>query len=301
MTSQGICQSRKLFMTSSIRWHLKKTARKGVALTHWATHRISNAWESSTSEVRVLTYHRFGEIFRDPFCVSPNDFAMQMAWLAEHGLAVSLADVEAFVHEGKSLKPGSVLVTIDDGCRSVGTIALPILKRYGVPAVVFVSSGNVGRTTSQRNQQGETPIEDYMDWRELHELADSGIEIGSHAVTHRSLARMPLTEAQKEIQNSRTELEQGLGRPITTFAYPYGTLADFNSDVAEAMKAAGYRLAFTSQHGAIRPGMDAMTMPRIKVEGGDESWLFPAVASGGLDAWRWIDRALWRIQASGRG
>lgn len=288
-------------MTSSIRWHLKKTARKVIALGHWAARRVWSADHVATAELRVLTYHRFGETFRDPFCVTSSDFAAQMAWLAEQGLAVSRADVDAFVHDGKALKPGSVLVTIDDGCRSVGTIALPILKRYRVPAVVFVSSGNVGRTISQRNQQGETPIEDYMDWSELHELTEFGIEIGSHAVTHRSLGRMPLSEAEKEIQNSRTELERGLGRPVTTFAYPYGTRADFNNAVAKAMKAAGYRLAFTSQHGAIRPNMDAMTLPRIKVEGGDESWLFPAVARGGLDAWRWIDRALWRIQASGRG
>ena len=288
-------------MTSSIRWYLKKTARKSIALGHWATHRVRSAAAFSTPELRVLTYHRFGEIFRDPFCVAPKDFDTQMAWLAERGLAVSLADVEAFVYQGKVLKPGSVLVTIDDGCRSVETLALPILKRYRVPAVVFVSSGNIGRTTSQRNQQGETPIEDYMDWRELHQLIDAGLEIGSHAVTHRSLGRMPIGEAAEEIQVSRAELERGLGRPITSFAYPYGTLADFNSSIANAMKAGGYRLAFTSQHGAIRPDMDAMTLPRIKIEGGDESWLFPAVASGGLDAWRWVDRALWRIQASGRG
>jgi peptidoglycan/xylan/chitin deacetylase (PgdA/CDA1 family) len=288
-------------MTSSIRWHLKKTARKSVALGHWATHRIKNTGESLASEVRVLTYHRFGQIFRDPFCVSSNDFAMQMAWLAEHGLAVSLADVEAFVHEGKAVKPGSVLVTIDDGFQSVGTIALPILKRYRIPALVFVSSGNVGRTTSQRNQQGETPIEDYMDWHELCQLVDAGLEIGSHAITHRSLGRMPIGEVEAEIQGSRAKLEQELGRPITAFAYPYGTLADFNDDVAMAIKSCGYRLAFTSQHGAIRQHMDAMTLPRIKVEGGEDPWLFPLMAQGGLDAWRWIDRALWRIQASGRG
>ena len=288
-------------MTSSFRWHLKKTARKSVVLGHWATHRLANTVAPSASEVRVLTYHRFGQIFRDPFCVSPNDFAMQMAWLAENDLAVSLADVEAFVHEGKALKPGSVLVTIDDGFQSVGSLALPILKRYRIPAVVFVSSGNVGRKISQRNRQGETPIENYLDWPDLRQLVDAGIEIGSHAITHRSLGRMPISEAESEIKGSRTNLEQELGTPVTAFAYPYGTLADFNHDIAVAMKSCGYRLAFTSQHGAIRPHMNAMTLPRIKVEGGEDPWLFPLMARGGLDAWRWIDRALWRIQASGRG
>lgn len=286
-------------MTSSLRWQLKKTARKSMALWHWVSHWAETA--DSKGLVRVLTYHRFGQVFRDPFCVAPDDFAVQMAWVAERNLAISLADVEAFVSGGKPLKHGSVLITIDDGCRSVATLALPILKRYNIPAVVFASSGNIGRKVDEPNQQGERVLEDYMGWPELHELLDAGVAIGSHAVTHRSLARMSLAQAEDEILGSRAKLESELGQPITSFAYPYGTLADFNDTVAAALRRAGYRLAFTSQHGAIRPRMDAMLLPRIKVEGGEGNWLFPRLAQGGLDGWRWIDKALWRFQASGRG
>jgi peptidoglycan/xylan/chitin deacetylase (PgdA/CDA1 family) len=288
-------------MTSSLRWQLKKTARKSMALGHWASNWVTTADADAKVLVRVLTYHRFGQVFRDPFCVSPDDFAVQMAWLAERNLAISLAEIEAFVLHGETLKHGSVLVTIDDGCSSVGTLALPILKRYGIPAVVFVSSGNIGRKADEPNQQGERPLEDYMAWPELHGLLDAGVAIGSHAVTHRSLARMSIAEAEDEILGSRAELERELGQPITSFAYPYGTLADFNDAVAAALRRGGYRLAFTSQHGAICPRMDAMLLPRIKVEGGEGNWLFPLLAQGGLDGWRWIDKALWRVQASGRG
>jgi peptidoglycan/xylan/chitin deacetylase (PgdA/CDA1 family) len=272
-----------------------------MALGHWASHRVTNANNDAKPSVRVLTYHRFGEVSRDPFCVAPDDFAVQMAWLAERNLAISLADMEAFFFHGRILKHGSVLVTIDDGCRSVGTLALPILKRYNIPAVVFVSSGNIGRKSYEPNQQGERPLEDYMGWPELHGLLDAGVAIGSHAVTHRSLARMSIVEAEEEILGSRTALERELGGPITSFAYPYGTLADFNATVATALRQGGYRLAFTSLHGAIYPRMDAMLLPRIKVEGGEGNWLFPLLAQGGLDGWRWIDKALWRFQASGRG
>ena len=288
-------------MTSSLRWQLKKTARKSMALGHWASHWVTAAETDAKALVRVLTYHRFGKVSKDPFCVAPDDFAMQMAWLAERNLAVSLAEIEAFVLHEKTLKHGSVLVTIDDGCGSVGTLALPVLKRYNIPAVVFVSSGNIGRKADEPNQQGEWPLEAYMDWTELHGLLDAGITIGSHAVTHRSLARMSIAEAEEEILGSRAVLEREFGQPITSFAYPYGTLADFNDKVAAALRRGGYRLAFTSQHGAIRPRMDAMLLPRIKVEGDEGNWLFPRLAQGGLDGWRWIDKALWRFQASGRG
>jgi peptidoglycan/xylan/chitin deacetylase (PgdA/CDA1 family) len=288
-------------MTSSLRWQLKKTARKSMALSYWAANRITVAKSSSIPSIRVLTYHRFGEIPRDPFCVRPQDFAFQMEWLVERGLAVSLDQVESFVHRGSKIKSGSVLVTIDDGCLSVKTHALPILKRLGIPAVVFVSSGNVGRRSNETNQQGELPQEDYMDWCELQELLNAGIAIGSHAVTHRSLGRVSIAEAADEVMRSRLDLERELGNQITSFAYPYGTLADFNDEVCSVLKRVGYRSAFTSQHGAIYAGMDAMLLPRIKVEGSEGNWLFPLLAQGGLDAWRWIDRMLWRFQASGRG
>jgi peptidoglycan/xylan/chitin deacetylase (PgdA/CDA1 family) len=288
-------------MTSSFRWQLKKTARKCMALGYWASHfEIANS-RRNVPLVRVVTYHRFGHTNRDPFCVSPDDFSTQMAWLAQRELAVSLSEVEAFIHCGTQLKHGAVLVTIDDGCRSVVTHALPILKQFNIPAVAYVSSGNVGRKSNERNQQGELAKEDYMTWSELDSLLNSRIDIGSHSVTHRSLGKMSIGEAEEEILNSRAELEHGLGKPVTSFAYPYGTRADFNSVVAASLRGAGYISAFTSQHGTISAGMDAMLLPRIKVEGGEGNWLFPMLAQGGLDGWRWIDRALWRMQASGRG
>jgi hypothetical protein len=58
----------------------------------------------------------------------------------------------------------------------------------------------------------------------------------------------------------------------------------------------GYTTLFTSQHGAIRPGMNPRSLPRIKVEGGEDLALFAAICRGGLDAWRFVDQALWRLQ-----
>jgi hypothetical protein len=63
---------------------------------------------------------------------------------------------------------------------------------------------------------------------------------------------------------------------------------------------AGYRTAFTSQHGALRPGLDLLSLPRIKVEGGEPQWIFRALCQGGLDKWRWVDSALWRMQQAGK-
>lgn len=288
-------------MNQSLRWQLKKTARKGFALGHRLFLSRTPNRRIGDGAVRVLTYHRFGEVNHDPFCVAPKDFERQMSWLAQNRLAVSLREIEEYIHQGKSLRDGALLVTMDDGCSSVLTHALPILKHYQIPSVAFVTTGNIGRKTDQLNQQGEKPKEDYLDWEQLGRLSSEGVDIGSHALTHRSLTKMPIDDAKNEMFQSRKELEQKLGISVSSFAYPYGTLADFNLPLADSLRSTGYRLAFTSQHGMLRNNLDSMLLPRIKVEGGDADWLFPILARGGLDNWRWIDKAFWRMQASGRG
>ena len=288
-------------MNATLRWQLKKIARKSLALGHRLFRIGVSEGYANAAAVRVLTYHRFGDANRDPFCLASKQFERQVAWLAERSLAVSLREVEDYLYRGRSLKSGAVLVTMDDGCRSVLTYALPILRNYGIPSVAFVTTGNVGRRSDQLNQQGEKPKEDYLDWADLGKLQTSGVEIGSHAVTHRSLGRISIEQAEEEIRKSRAELERELGVPVTSFAYPYGTLADFNDSIADALRRSGYRSGFTSQHGVLRRELDTMLLPRIKVEGGDADWLFPLLVRGGLDGWRWIDEALWRMQASGRG
>ena len=64
------------------------------------------------------------------------------------------------------------------------------------------------------------------------------------------------------------------------------------------LHAAGYRFAFTSQHGCIGYGRsrNCLMLPRIKVEAGDPAWLFPKLCDGALDGWRYVDTLLWRAQ-----
>ena len=288
-------------MTTSIpRWTMKKAARVGMALS-MSTRRLVSVpnTQAISPAIRVLTYHRFGASQRDPFCVNASAFAKQIAWLANNQLAVSLPDVEAFVRGEKTIPQGAVLISIDDGFRSVAKIALPILRDHGVPAAVYVTTGNVGRDVQSARADGEHIDEGYLNWEEINQLHESGMAIGSHAHTHRSMARISLAEATDEAIRSKELIEKQIGKQVTSFAYPFGTLADFNASVAETLFKAGYRSAFTSQHGVIHSGSEALTLPRIKIEGGESPWMFPLIAQGGLDGWGWIDRYLWRFQASG--
>jgi len=275
------------------RWLLKKGARLAVASSSLAAGRQ----HGGIPRLHILTYHRFGAATRDPFCVSVEEFDNQMSYLADRDMAISLQDVVEFLSGREELSRDSVLVTIDDGFLSTYSAALPVLRQYDIPAVAFISPGLID-SRDPGGQAGTVP-EPYIGWEEAARLAEGGVELGSHSLSHRSVARIGDEQARDEIFLSRRMIEEHTGTTVTAFAYPYGTLADFNPAVACLIREAGYGCAFTSQHGAVTAQSDAFMLPRVKVEGGENLWMFRRIAHGGMDGWRWIDRALWRIQASG--
>ena len=282
---------------SQSRWFLKKAARKGMACCTWASGRLAVAERAGAGpRVRVLTYHRFGRCDRDPFCVRREDFAAQMRYLAERQAAISLDDLEQFLAGEKQLPNGSVLVTVDDGFRSVLTEMLPVLRDHAIPAVAYVSPSNLRKPAESAAYDAS---EAYLSWSELEQVAAAGVTIGSHGRTHRSLGRMERSEVLDEAARSRDILQQRLGCAVNSLAYPFGTRADFNDETTTLLCEAGYTTGFTSQHGAVVPGAKPLELPRIKVEGGEGLWMFRLLCRGATDGWRLVDRTLWQLQHAG--
>jgi peptidoglycan/xylan/chitin deacetylase (PgdA/CDA1 family) len=280
------------------RWFCKKIARKSMALGSQYSGSLALAgYLSREPGVRVLTYHRFGDSPYDPFCVSAKHFEQQMAFIAKNHLAISFTDFEKHLKGELRLSKEAVLVTVDDGFQSLYKIALPILKKYAIPAVAFVTPSLIHDAVSMNRLSAGQP-EPYMDWEEVIDLANNNVVIGSHAWTHRSLGTLDDNEVMEEAVLSRQALESKLSRPVTSFAYPFGTKADFNTKTFRILEEAGYICAFTSQHGAIKKQLNPYDLPRVKVEGGEAIWVFRSLVKGGLDAWRLIDQTLWRLQAN---
>ncbi len=274
------------------RWIAKKSARNALGLGIQATGALALGRAFSRApRVRVLTYHRFGEIARDPFCLSRREFEAQVRFLAETKRAIGLDELRRFVAGETALPAGAALVTIDDGFASTFTEALPVLRDHRVPAVAFATASLVENAEAARAHP-----ERAMTWDELGRLAEGGIATGAHGYEHVSLGRMSRDAAFEQGARARELLERRLGRPVDSFAYPYGTLRDFNAGSRGALAEAGYALVFTSQHGAVQAGQDPHELPRIKVESGDSSRLFAALCDGAMDAWRLIDSALPRLQ-----
>lgn len=192
--------------------------------------------------VPILCYHRFGSD-KSKMVVAPGDFARQMDYLAQHDYRViRIGDLIEFLQGKRALPKRAVVITMDDGYKSVYQYAFPVLRRLGFPATVFVYSDYVGA------REGLT-------WKEMQEMTASGlVDIQPHSKTHSNLGfAQPGEEEsdyqhrlQAETQTPLNDISKNLSIPVHTFAYPYG---DTNKDVIEQLKQRDYRLAVTVQPG----------------------------------------------------
>jgi peptidoglycan/xylan/chitin deacetylase (PgdA/CDA1 family) len=185
----------------------------------------------------ILCYH----------AVSPN-------W--EHRLAIQ---PDLLLRQVRALSRfRQVRVTFDDAFRSAA-IVFPDLERLGVPVQIFVCTryALVGAPLTIPELAGDDPEQlATMNWDELREQAARGIAIGSHAVSHPHLTTLSEDELRRELNESREEIEDRLGRPCEDLAYPYG---EHDERVRAATRAAGYRRAY-----ALRGSRsDAYAAPRL--------------------------------------
>lgn len=146
-------------------------------------------------------------------------------------------------------------VTFDDGERCVLEHALPVLAELGVPGTVFVVVATIGAPG-------------LLDWEDLEVLAAAGWEVGSHTVTHARLAELDDASVDEELLSSRHAIEDRLGRPCRSIAYPYG---ESNERIRAAAARAGYTAGCTTD-GTLRT--EALGWSRVGVDGRDRHLLF---------------------------
>ncbi len=277
------------YAINPIRWHAKKWARRAVIRLSGGLGAVGQSAKRPT--IRVLTYHRFTNIKYDPVSVRPCDFEAHLQWLSQN---VNLLDAETFclALAGKQqLDRNAVLITIDDGHRSFYEHAYPLLKKYNVPAILFVCPALVDAQNSPK---------EFMGWEELAHVQRGNIVVASHGLSHRSLGLVSMTQAVHEVEEASKQLKLRLGIENPFFAFPFGTRKDFSDELADMLLANGYQYCFTSVHGQCSPMTRPNLFPRIKIESGESLNLFRAIALGQLDAWRAFDSVGWRLQQRGR-
>jgi peptidoglycan/xylan/chitin deacetylase (PgdA/CDA1 family) len=135
-----------------------------------------------------------------------------------------------------------------------------------------------------------------MSWSEVHELVELGFEVGSHTVSHPILSSLNAEQQAREIAGSRRRLEEALGFPPVSFAYPNGSARDFDATSVELLRHHGFRAACTTIRGCNPPGADPLTLRRLAI-GNDSLAGLEARLSGLFDEWA---RGRWTTGAVGR-
>lgn len=231
----------------------------------------------------VLMYHMFGgarEGQMRRYACAEKDFERQMAFLTSKGYAAVALETACDFLGGMSLASERVVaITMDDGAMDNYEVAAPVLKRFGFSATFFVVSSFVGGNNDWMREEGST-VRRLMGWREIRELADEGIWIGSHSVSHPDLTQVSDEILVREVEDSKKMIEDKLGRPVFSFAYPYGR---FDERVKEAVARAGYRLACTTDSGFNQPGGDPRALRRLEVCGTDTLAVFRRKVTFGVN------------------
>jgi peptidoglycan/xylan/chitin deacetylase (PgdA/CDA1 family) len=188
--------------------------------------------------IPVLMYHYIeyvqdkGDKLRQSLDVNPDIFNKQLETLQDAGYTFLFMSDVADIMDGKAPMPEKpIVLTFDDGYRDFYTGALPIIKKHNVKTTAYIVPGFINGTNSMFNYQ-------------VIEATQSGlVEIGAHTVHHLYLKGQPLKNATKEIQNSKTMLENMYHVPVTTFAYPYGA---FDQQAVDIVKQTGFRTAVST-------------------------------------------------------
>jgi peptidoglycan/xylan/chitin deacetylase (PgdA/CDA1 family) len=235
-----------------------------------------------------------------------------MRFLAENGYrTLSLGDAIKLLggetprgrNDGSGRKKNGrpVVITFDDGFRDFYSNAFPILQEFGFTATMFLPTAFIGDERRlyapkirSRSVRPKSIGRECLTWKEVQELHQLGIEMGSHTVNHPRMVELTWREIELEIQNSKFEIEMRIGVPVTTFAYPYAFPQADRSFVArfrDLLEGAGYNCNVTTEIGRSKTGDDLYRLKRLPVNSCDDLQLFRAKLEGDYD-WLAIPQSL---------
>jgi peptidoglycan/xylan/chitin deacetylase (PgdA/CDA1 family) len=259
----------------------------------------------------ILVYHRFVGDCKDAGKMSAEIFEKQIKILKKKFNIITLSTLNSLVGNNNKLPPGSIVLTIDDGHADFYHFAYPLLKRYNVPATLFIATDFVDKDSwlwpdklnfiieqcslnskriqydvfdrklkfdtvqskkfsweilsdcciSMRNDDclkfldflaqellvkvpmNHTEEFKSLNWDQIKEMKDNGIEIGSHTCSHPRLTEIDDRQLNLELNQSKVILEKELQIPVEGFCYPFGRNSDINDSIKYATKKAGYKYA----------------------------------------------------------
>ncbi|MEH6550810.1 MAG: polysaccharide deacetylase family protein [Pseudomonadales bacterium] len=211
--------------------------------------------------IPILCYHQFTaeDTTTQRLEVSAKEFDKQMQYLKSNDFTVlKFSDLEDIYDGRRPIPDKAVVITIDDGYKSVYDVAFPILQKYNIHSTLFAYTDFMGGSSA-------------LSWQQLKSIRESGImDIQSHSKTHASLSKLPSDTNNKEynsrlhqeIEISARAFEKRLGFEPIYFAFPYGNSSDKATDM---LKKNNYKLAATVTRGDNGTFVDPFLLHRTMI------------------------------------
>jgi peptidoglycan/xylan/chitin deacetylase (PgdA/CDA1 family) len=236
----------------------------------------------------ILTYHSI-DPSGSPISVDEKAFRRHVDWLASGAVEV-VALTELLDAPGER---DALAITFDDMFQGTADLAWPLLRERGLPATVFVPTGRVGRDNSwgDRVQQG-IPTLALADWDTVARVAEEGLAIGSHTVSHAHLDQLGEDAIRAELEGSAAELERRLGHRPRTLCYPYG---DYDDRVVR-LAAETYALSVTTDLRVLGASEHPHRLPRLDAFYYRENRLLEAFGTGAFRRHLWLRASARRLR-----
>ena len=213
----------------------------------------------AAGSVSILVYHRFEPAIHDSMAVRTSKFASQLRYLADHHYRViPLRTLVSSLLHHEPLS-NAVVITVDDGHRSVYTDMLPLVREYRVPITLFIYPSAISNASYA------------MTWEQLDALRQTGLfDVQSHTYWHpnfkierRRLAPSAFDElVTTQLVKPRRVLNAKLGIDADLLAWPFGI---YDDDLIRRANAAGYVAGVTLDARRVSPGDRTLALPRFLV------------------------------------
>jgi peptidoglycan/xylan/chitin deacetylase (PgdA/CDA1 family)/glycosyltransferase involved in cell wall biosynthesis len=197
---------------------------------------------------------------------------------------VSLDRIISFIKEGKSLPKKPVAITFDDGYYNVYQNAYPYLKKYRLPATIFITTGYVQKQMPLNQIQLRM-----LGWNEIKEMSNNEITIGAHTVTHPNLEQVDLETAKREISKSREEIEANIEKEVKYFSSPYGK---DNEDIVNLIRSMGFDYAFgrLASKEFFQSGVNRLILSRTEIDSSVGLWMFKVKLTKAVEWYRKLEQ-----------
>lgn len=230
-------------------------------------------------KVPVLCYHRFSSGELDSMSIKTAVFEEQMAWLKTNGYTVVPLDTAMQYIQGKikSIPAKSVVITVDDGHKSVYSDMAPIVKKYKIPVTLFIYPSAISNAKYA------------MTWEQLSALEKTGnFRVESHTYWHPNFKKEKkklspeeyAKSVDKQMNGSKKKLEEKMGHEIKYLAWVFGI---YDEELLVDAKKAGYAAAFTIDRQHASSGDNAMALGRYMVVSKHDLKAFARMVDGSED------------------